>query len=117
MIPDQVRMIDEITQGIYEAYPELLSKYGEQGKQKCREDNRHHLRHLETAYQVGSDQVFVDYAIWLNGILIRHGMGPEHLIDNFERIYQVLQGKELPEGLAEAYGRMLGKGIDVLRQG
>jgi hypothetical protein len=110
------RMIDEITEGMYEAYPELLDKYGEQGKRKCREDNGHHFRHLETAYQVNNDQIFVDYAIWLNGILVRHGMQPDHLIDNFERIQKVLPGGGLPEELVAAYVRMLDQGIDVLRQ-
>ncbi|WP_078555211.1 hypothetical protein [Bacillus alkalicellulosilyticus] len=78
-------MISEVVDGMYSAYPEL-ARFGDNGRKKCREDNEHHFHHLETAYQLDNEKVFVDYAIWLNGILVRHGMKTEHLIDNFNRI-------------------------------
>ncbi|UJF31299.1 hypothetical protein [Paenibacillus hexagrammi] len=90
-------IIQLITEEIYEADPSLLEKYGERGKQKCKEDNEHHFKHLETAYALQSKQVFIDYAIWLNGILQKHGMSAQHLIENFERIARHISGRVEPE--------------------
>lgn len=86
-------VIEHVTEGIYQDYPSLLEKFGERGRQKCREDNEHHIKHLQTALTLGDPQFFIDYAHWLNGILTARGMGTQHLIDNFVR-------------LQEAFGRL-----------
>jgi hypothetical protein len=88
---------DEVTKGIYEAYPELAERYGEEGKKKCYEDNLYHMRYLDTALLQNDVDVFVDYALWLNRILTARGMKAEHLIDNFERIAAAIPGKLPPE--------------------
>lgn len=79
-------IIEEVTEGIYNDYPTLQEKYGELGRQKCREDNEHHIKHLQTAVSMGDEKFFIDYAHWLNGILTSRGMKTEHLVDNFERL-------------------------------
>lgn len=79
-------IIEEVTEGIYSDYPVLLEKYGEQGRKKCREDNEHHIKHLQTAVSMGDEQFFIDYAHWLNGILTSRGMKTDHLVDNFKRL-------------------------------
>ncbi|WP_110114630.1 hypothetical protein [Bacillus sp. CGMCC 1.16541] len=108
-------LVNEVVEGIYKAYPELLTRYGERGKKKCFEDNLHHMKHLDTTYALGgSSQFFTDYARWLNGILVRHGMKTDHLIDNFERIKNVLP-KYISEPKKEAFIQYLDEGIAVLK--
>ncbi|WP_066099005.1 hypothetical protein [Bacillus sp. SJS] len=94
-IKDEI--IEQVVEGIYEHYPELLEKYGETGKRKCREDNEHHLKHLATAYEAQMPKIFTDYAVWLNNVLTSRGMKKEHLMDNFERIEKALETVEAPE--------------------
>lgn len=84
------QLVAIVTDQIYENDPSLLDRFGERGKEKCIEDNHHHLKHLHTAYELDSDQVFIDYALWLNGILVKHGMSRQHLLDNFLIIEDVL---------------------------
>ncbi|WP_273853805.1 hypothetical protein [Guptibacillus spartinae] len=79
-------IIDRVVQGIYRDMPELLERFGEQGRVKCREDNYHHIKHLNSARNLDSDDFFVDYVLWLNNILTARGMKTEHLIDNFKRL-------------------------------
>lgn len=79
-------IIDRVVEGIYRDMPELLERFGEQGRVKCREDNYHHIKHLNSARNLNSDEFFVDYALWLNNILTVRGMKTEHLIDNFKRL-------------------------------
>lgn len=90
-------VVQALAKQIYQAYPSLTERYGDKGWKHTVEDNEHHFRHLEAAYTIGDKQVFTDYAIWLNGILTKHGMTTFLLIDNFERIPSVIQhqlGKE-----------------------
>ncbi|MFB9329115.1 hypothetical protein ACFFSY_24530 [Paenibacillus aurantiacus] len=89
-------IIQDVTDGIYAAFPELMDKYGEAGKRKCIEDNEHHFRYLETSIALGDDKVFTDYALWLNNLLQKRGMKADHVIDNFERIDAAIQDR-IPE--------------------
>ncbi|GAM13962.1 hypothetical protein [Mesobacillus selenatarsenatis] len=79
-------IIEEVTDGIYKDNPILLEKFGERGREKCKEDNEHHIKYLQTAAAMGEEKYFVDYALWLNGILTSRGMKTEHLVDNFQRL-------------------------------
>ena len=107
-------IVNQVTEKIYELEPGLLERFGEQGKAKCREDNHHHMRHLQTAFDLNETKVFTDYAVWLNGILTRHGMKTQHLIDNFEIIRSRLE--EETGGPAESYRRYLDMAISALKE-
>ncbi|MBB3113886.1 hypothetical protein FHS18_006001 [Paenibacillus phyllosphaerae] len=106
-------IIEQITAGIYEAYPELMERFGEAGKRKCMEDNEHHFRYLETAYALRRQQTFTDYAAWLNNILEKRGMKADHLIDNFERIDRAISGQLEPRK-EQAFHTYLRAAIDRL---
>lgn len=105
-------IIDEVTEGIFRDYPSLLEKFGEQGREKCREDNEHHIKHLQTASVMEDEQFFIDYAHWLNGILTSRGMKTDHLIDNFERLHKAFNSTNEEN---KGYIETLEKAIDSLR--
>lgn len=84
-------VIDEAVERLYERYPELAVKYGEVGRKKCYEDNVHHFNYLESASDIGESNVFSDYALWLNNVLVSRGMKSDHLIDNFKCIIESLE--------------------------
>lgn len=106
-------IIEEVTDGIYKDYPILLEKYGERGRQKCKEDNEHHIKYLQTAASMDEEKYFIDYAHWLNGILTSRGMKTEHLIDNFNRLIGAIE-KSNDDKSARAYVNMLEQAIDSL---
>jgi hypothetical protein len=110
--PTMEEIIDEVTDGIFKDYPVLLEKYGERGRQKCREDNEHHIKHLQTAETLEDHQFFIDYAHWLNGILTSRGMKTEHLVDNFKRLQDAFRSSEKQ---FDGFIQMLGSAIDSLR--
>ncbi len=112
------QLIDRVTDRIYAMEPDLWEKYGERGVQKSKEDLMHHIRHLETTYQLQDAKVFVDYAVWLNGILVAHGMKTHHLTDSFRVIGEELEpGKHgTPEAIS-AYLMYMEAAINRLEQG
>jgi hypothetical protein len=108
-------ILDGLVEKIYENYPELLEKYGEAGKVKCREDVQHHFRNLDVAFQLNHSKIFIDYSIWLNNVLTSRGMKTEHIIDNFQKMQEVLHEPEFA-GKAEFYHICLSEAIQALNQ-
>ncbi|WP_226669520.1 hypothetical protein [Metabacillus litoralis] len=108
------KVIEEVVEGIYKAYPMLEEKYGSVGREKCVEDNYHHFKHLDTAYALNETKIFTDYALWLNNILTSRGMKEDHLIDNFERIHLSLQAYDDEE--ISSYSGYLTSAIATLQK-
>ncbi|MGM7703607.1 hypothetical protein ACSVDE_17935 [Pseudalkalibacillus sp. Hm43] len=106
-------VVDRVVEELYDRYPNLKEQFGEKGVRKCREDNEHHLRYLETSYELDNVQFFVDYALWLNGILQKHGMSAEHLRVNFEIIKQVMDN-DIEEERKEHYEASLDEALKAL---
>ncbi|MFD2628603.1 globin family protein [Oceanobacillus kapialis] len=113
MTQDLTPLLEEIVTGIYQAYPNLLTKYGEVGKKKCLEDNQHHLDHLNLAYEAQNTQIFTDYVVWLDGVLTSRGMDTNHLTLNLELIRDAVkqhlaneQGMFYEKCLQEAVNRL-----------
>ncbi|MED1862569.1 hypothetical protein P4V41_03830 [Fictibacillus nanhaiensis] len=112
-------MVERVTEKIYQKDPTLVERYGDKGRAKCIEDNQHHFKHLETAYELNNGAFFIDYAIWLDGILQKFGMSTELLMDNFDFIIEVLleeQKKEERENTrVSVYVEYLQQAIAVLQ--
>ncbi|MDG5472382.1 hypothetical protein P6709_11565 [Jeotgalibacillus sp. ET6] len=108
-------LAEQATKRIYERDPSLLDRYGDQGKTKCYEDNVHHFRQLHSAYELKKAAFFIDYAVWLNGILSKHGMNEQHLIDNFEIMKEVLTASsQVEEEALPVYKTFLNQAISEL---
>ncbi|NQD67204.1 hypothetical protein HP456_14915 [Bacillus haikouensis] len=107
-------VIDRAVMKLYERYPELGERFGEVGKQKCYEDNVHHFNYLQTTAAAGDEKVFIDYALWLNNVLISRGMKSDHLIDNFVCLLEALAESGSEE--AEIFQHYLNAGIRAIRE-
>ena len=107
--------IEIVTERIYTLDPSLQERYGEKGKDKCRADNKHHLDHLQTAFELNNANVFTDYTLWLNGILQKYGMKTQTLLDNFVILKEELELlSDLPESNKNRYLSYLTDAIDIL---
>ncbi len=109
------RAVEEIVQQIYEAYPWLTERFGDNGRMRTAEDNFHHLDHLETAFQMDDSGFFIEYTKWLEQVLTSRNVGTELIVDNFERLRTVLPGK-LDNERETAYTEYLQLALSVLQQ-
>jgi hypothetical protein len=108
-------MVERVTEKIYENDPSLMDRYGDKGRAKCIEDNHHHFKHLETAYELDNEEFFTDYALWLDGILTKFGMSTELLMDNFSLIIDVLNEQDVKDTpRIETYIEYLNKANNIL---
>ncbi|MET3730187.1 hypothetical protein ABID52_003806 [Fictibacillus halophilus] len=106
-------MVERVTEKIYQKDPSLVERYGDKGRVKCIEDNHHHFKHLETAYDLENSAFFIDYAIWLDGILQKFGMDTQLLLDNFDFIIEVLLEEQEKQTIENT---RVGNYIDYLEQ-
>lgn len=88
----KTRIAAHTAKSIYEAYPNLWERFGERGFLRTEEDNMHHLDHLETAFELQDQKVFVDYSKWLETVLTSRHVETALIVDNFERLIQELPG-------------------------
>jgi hypothetical protein len=105
--------IEQVVAEIYEAYPEILERFGEAGKARCYEDNHHHFDYLETAAKLGQPEAFTNYATWLTILLTARGMNKNHVIDNFQRIHDVLETTADTD--AKVFQKLLKQGIQTIQ--
>ncbi|MCP3028229.1 hypothetical protein [Halobacillus sp. A5] len=84
------RLVLQIVEEIYAAYPFLWERFGQNGRERTEEDNYHHLDHLYAAYEMKSAAFFLDYTSWLQNVLTSRGVGTELIIDNYERLIKNL---------------------------
>jgi hypothetical protein len=64
----------EATDALYGERPELLDRYGEAGREKCRQDLRFNLEHLAPALALEQPQMFEGYVRWLVEMLGARGI-------------------------------------------
>ncbi|MYL55413.1 hypothetical protein GLW08_19040 [Pontibacillus yanchengensis] len=112
---EKEKIVHEVVEGIYNAYPFLWEKFGQNGRERTTEDNYHHLNHLETTYQLNDFTFFLDYTEWLERVLTSRNVGTELIIDNYQRLHS--SAKELEdEDERCAYQHYLSRAIQHLQQ-
>ncbi|MYL49053.1 hypothetical protein GLV98_06130 [Halobacillus litoralis] len=92
---EQSRLVQLVADEIYEAYPYLWEKFGQNGRDRTEEDNFHHLDHLQAAYEMKSVDFFIDYTTWLNTVLTSRDVPTSLIIDNYERLVRLLKNMEV----------------------
>lgn len=108
------KIADMALQEIYEAFPWLDEKFGENGRIRTKEDNIHHLNYLETAYILKDEMYFTDYALWLENVLNSRNVSTNIIIDNFERLQRLISKHSFGEEKTY-YSLYLEKGIICLK--
>lgn len=94
---ERERIVHNVVEEIYDEYPYLWEKFGQNGRERTEEDNYHHLDHLRAAFEMSSADFFMDYTTWLNNVLTSRGVGTFLIIDNFERLIRQFKTLKLED--------------------
>jgi len=84
------QLAEQLTEKHYQHHPQLLTRYGENGKQRCLQDALIHFDYLAQALLVSSKSLFSDYIAWAKILLAQYGVSQEDLSHNLELMQQVL---------------------------
>ena len=83
----------KITDLHFKNHPELDKKYGEKGREKCREDAIYHLNYLIEAIQLDSQELFNHYLEWAFYMLDARKIPIDDLVKNIQFINEVISGE------------------------
>lgn len=106
-------LAEKITELHFKNHPELDKKYGEQGREKCREDAIYHLNYLIEAVQVDSQELFNHYLEWAYNMLDARNIPIDDLVSNIHYIKEVISGEFSADTAGMALS-MLEKGAEHL---
>lgn len=79
-----------ITRLHFEHNPELLTRYGEAGKQRCYEDAVFHLNFLLEAITMNLPDMYANYIFWASSMLKSRDIPESDLHDNLEFVQQAI---------------------------
>lgn len=77
----------------FEHTPELLKRYGVEGKQRCYEDAVYHLNFLNEALSMNHPEMYANYIIWAAAMLKSRNIPETDLCHNLNFVQQAIHEK------------------------
>jgi methanogenic corrinoid protein MtbC1 len=71
--------VDAVTERFYSVHGAAYARFGDRGRQACREDLACHLEFLRPVLEFGLIEPMVDYLRWLASVLAARGVPAQHL--------------------------------------
>lgn len=71
--------VSSVTERFYATHGSAYQRFGQRGREACRQDLAFHLEFLRPVLEFGLAQPMVDYLCWLNGVLAARMVPTEHL--------------------------------------
>lgn len=89
----QSAAVSAVTERFYTTHGALYERFGERGREFCREDLAFHLEFLRPVLEFGILQPMVDYLHWLNGVLNARTIPTEHLSVSLDWLAEFYAGQ------------------------
>lgn len=95
--------IDAVTARFFSVHGSLYERFGQRGRDACREDLGYHLEFLRPVLEFGMVQPMVDYLRWLSGVLATRDVPLQHLPQSLDWLGEFFAAsQEAPSGPAVA---------------
>lgn len=104
------------TDALYAEMPELTSRYGAIGRERCLEDIRFTIDHLIPAVDLAQPSIFATYVAWLDDLLRARSVSTREVIRSLELIEQGVRNELSPDE-ANAVASCIRAGLDSLGAG
>lgn len=106
-------LAEAITARQYELQPELASRYGPAGREKCLQDARYHLSYLAEALSASSPALFAAYVSWAKVMLATRGVPATDLAQNLECMRALIE-RNLPGETGARARKFIDAGLERL---
>ncbi len=107
-------LAERMTELHFERHPEIIERYGAEGKEKCFEDAIYHLEYLQEAVKVESKTLFNNYLDWAKIMLKERDIPENDLVDNMVFLKQAVD-EILAEDEAVLLHGYIDEGLVLLR--
>lgn len=101
------------TDALYADMPELMTRYGAVGRERCLEDIRYTIDHLIPAVDLAEPSMFTAYVGWLDDLLRARNVSTREVIRSLELIEQAVRNELAPDE-ANVVASFLRTGLESL---
>ncbi len=76
--------VQAVTERFYTTHGSAYARFGDSGRQTCKDDLTFHLEFLRPVLEFGLLQPMVDYLTWLDNVLVARGVPSQHLAQSLD---------------------------------
>jgi methanogenic corrinoid protein MtbC1 len=105
-------LVEETLKSLYRRSPELKTRYGEAGRQRCREDIAYHFCVLAEALAASDPNIYLKYVGWGKSVLVNRKVRVDDLLDCMLVMQEVIVAK-VGKAAAETANEILQLAIDT----
>jgi len=109
----KARLARDVTDALYAEMPELTSRYGAVGRERCLEDITYTIDHLIPAVDLSQPSLFTTYVRWLDDLLSARNVSTREVVRSLELIEQGVRN-DLPPDEANAVAPCIRAGLESL---
>lgn len=113
LLARKASLAQAVTDALYAEMPELTSRYGAAGRERCLEDIRYTIDHLIPAVDLAQPSLFVTYVRWLDDLLRARNVSTREVIRSLELIDRNVRN-ELASDEANAVAACIRAGLESL---
>jgi hypothetical protein len=97
LLARKVSLAQAATDALYTDMPELTSRYGAVGRERCLEDIRYTIDHLIPAVDLAQPAMFATYVRWLDDLLRARNVSTREVARSLELIEQNVRVELAPD--------------------
>jgi hypothetical protein len=116
LLAEKELLAESVTRSLYEEMPELSTRYGPAGREKCLQDLRFTIEHLIPAVDLGRPEMFASYVVWLDELLRARNVSTREVVRSLHLIERVVS-ERFAADQAEMIARCIRAGLDRLPAG
>jgi len=113
LLARKTSLAEMATDALYADMPELMTRYGAVGRERCLEDIRYTIDHLVPAVDLAQPSMFATYVGWLDDLLRARNVSTREVIRSLELIEQAVRNELAPDE-ANVVASCLRAGLDSL---
>ena len=116
LLAEKELLAESVTRALYDEMPELTTRYGPVGREKCLQDLRFTIEHLIPAVDLGHPEMFATYVQWLDELLRARNVSTREVIRSLELLEGIVR-ERFAADQAESIARSIRAGLERLPSG
>jgi hypothetical protein len=113
LLAEKELLAESVTRALYEEMPELSTRYGPVGREKCLQDLRYTIEHLIPAVDLGQPEMFASYVEWLDDLLRARNVSTREVVRSLELTARIVR-ERFASDQADTVARCIRVGLDRL---
>jgi hypothetical protein len=116
LLAEKELLAESVTRALYDEMPELTTRYGPAGREKCLQDLRFTIEHLIPAVDLGQPEMFASYVQWLDELLRARNVSTHEVVRSLELTGRIVS-ERFAADQAETISRCIRAGLERLPNG